>query len=271
MIEFSSVEYRHPNGVIALRDIDLKIRKGEVLGIVGENGAGKTTLIKHTNGLLKPSKGKVTAFDVDTNDESVANLSRKVGIIFQNPDHQIFSESVESEVKFALKNFGLQEEEIVERLDWALNFFDLERYRITSPILLSGGEKKRLCIASVLAWDPDVVVMDEPTVGQDFIQKERLTKIIQMLVAKGKTIVIVSHDIEFIWPLQPRVIVMSGGRIIADNKADKIFQDKEILDKSRIIKPQLQKLSEKLHVESPDAFSNVIDAKQWIISRLDSD
>ena len=271
MIEFSSVEYRHPNGVIALRDIDLKIRKGEVLGIVGENGAGKTTLIKHTNGLLKPSKGKVTAFDVDTNDESVANLSRKVGIIFQNPDHQIFSESVESEVKFALKNFGLQEEEIVERLDWALNFFDLERYRITSPILLSGGEKKRLCIASVLAWDPDVVVMDEPTVGQDFIQKERLTKIIQMLVAKGKTIVIVSHDIEFIWPLQPRVIVMCGGRIIADNNANKIFQDKEVLDKARIVIPQLQELSEKIQGKSSGTFSNVNDAKQWIISKIDSD
>ena len=152
MIEFSSVEYRHTNGVLALRNIDLKIRKGEVLAIVGENGAGKTTLIKHTNGLLKPSKGKVTAFDMDTNDESVANLSRKIGIIFQNPDHQIFSESVENEVKFALKNFGFKEETISERLEWALNFFDLDRYRTTSPMLLSGGEKKRLCIASVFAW-----------------------------------------------------------------------------------------------------------------------
>ena len=271
MIEFSSVEYRHPNGIIALRDIDLKIRTGEVLVIVGENGAGKTTLIKHTNGLLKPSKGKVSVFDLDTSKESVANLSRKVGIIFQNPNHQLFSESVENEVEFALKNFGFQEKLKVERLEWALNFFDLARYKTTSPILLSGGEKKRLCIASVLAWDPDVVVMDEPTVGQDFVQKERLTQVIRMLVSNGKAVVLVSHDIEFIWPLQPRVIVMSEGRIIADNKADKIFQNKEILDKSRIIKPQLQKLSEKLHVESPDAFSNVIDAKQWIISRLDSD
>ncbi|HJN57817.1 MAG TPA: ABC transporter ATP-binding protein [Nitrososphaerales archaeon] len=271
MIEFSSVEYRHPNGVLALRNIDLKIRKGEVLAIVGENGAGKTTLIKHTNGLLKPSKGKVTAFDMDTNDESVANLSRKIGIIFQNPDHQIFSESVENEVKFALKNFGFKEEAISERLEWALNFFDLERYRTTSPMLLSGGEKKRLCIASVLAWDPDVVVMDEPTVGQDFIQKERLTKIIQMLVSKGKTVVIVAHDIEFIWPLQPRVIVMCGGKIIADNKAGKIFQERELLDKARIVKPQLQELSEKIHGESSGAFSNIYDAKQWIISKLKSD
>jgi len=271
MIEFSSVEYKHPNGVIALRDIDLKIKKGEVLVIVGENGAGKTTLIKHTNGLLKPSNGKVTVFNADTKDESIANLSRKVGIIFQNPDHQIFSESVESEVKFALKNFGLQEEMITERLEWALNFFDLERYRTTSPMLLSGGEKKRLCIASVLAWDPDVVVMDEPTVGQDFIQKERLTQIIQMLVSKGKTVVIVSHDIEFIWPLQPRVIVMCGGRIIADNNAIKIFQDKKVLDKARIVKPQLQDLSEKIHGKPSGVFSNVNNAKQWIISKLDSD
>ncbi|MFQ6134376.1 MAG: energy-coupling factor ABC transporter ATP-binding protein [Nitrososphaerales archaeon] len=268
MIEFSSVDFQHPNGVVALRGIDLQIRTGEVTAIVGENGAGKTTLIKHTNGLLKPTRGKVSVFGVDTRKESVAHLSRRIGIIFQNPDHQLFSESVENEIRFALKNFGFEEDVVTKRLNWALNFFGLERYRSTSPMLLSGGEKKRLCVASVLAWDPDVVILDEPTVGQDFVQKERLMHMIQMLVSQGKTAVIVSHDIEFIWPLQPRVVVMVGGRIVADGTAEDIFRDEEILRKARLVKPQLLDLSDRLSVKPSGAFSNVYDAKRWLIHRF---
>ena len=146
---------------------------------------------------------------------STAALARKVGIAFQNPDHQLFSDSVENEITFALKNFGFDEALIEKRLDWALGFFGLEEYRKSSPLILSGGEKKRLTLASILAWDPDVVVLDEPTVGQDAIQKEKLAEITRMLHSAGKTIIIVSHDVEFLWTLQPRLLVMkqgSGGR-----------------------------------------------------------
>lgn len=271
MIVFSSVNYKQPNGLIALSDINLKISKGEVIAIVGENGAGKTTLVKHMNGLLKPSEGNVTTFGVDTKKESVAALSKKVGIIFQNPDHQLFSDTVEHEIIFALNNFGFQKEKINERLEWALNFFGLQKYRTTSPMLLSGGEKKRLCIASVLAWDPDIVVMDEPTVGQDFTQKTRLIQIIKQLVTQGKSVVIISHDIEFLWPLQPRVIVMVGGKIVADDKASTIFKNKIILEKSRIVQPQLVELSEKLLKQSSDTFSNINEAQRWISNQLSSD
>jgi energy-coupling factor transport system ATP-binding protein len=271
MIEFSSVDFEHPNGVMALRGINLQIRTGEVTAIVGENGAGKTTLVKHTNGLLKPTHGKVSVFGVDTRKESVAHLSKRIGVIFQNPDHQLFSDSVENEIKFALTNFGFQEDVIANRLNWALNFFDLEKYRSTSPMLLSGGEKKRLCIASVLAWDPDVTILDEPTVGQDFVQKERLMNMIQMLVSQGKTVVIVSHDIEFIWPLQPRVVVMAGGKILADGRAEDIFRNEEILRKARLIKPQLLDLADGLRVKPAGAFPNVYDAKRWLIHRLKSE
>ncbi len=268
MIEFSSVDFRHLNGVEALKGVDLKIRTGEVTAIVGENGAGKTTLIKHTNGLLKPTSGRVSVFGVDTRKDSVAHLSRRIGIIFQNPDHQLFSESVEHEIRFALKNFGLPEDVVDKRLNWALNFFNLDRYRSSSHMLLSGGEKKRLCIATVLAWDPDVVILDEPTVGQDFIQKERLMHVIQQLESQGKTVVIVSHDIEFLWPLQPRVVVMAGGKIIADGGAEEIFRDNEILKKARLIKPQLLDLSDRLGVKPSGAFSDVFEAKQWLLHRV---
>lgn len=271
MINFSSVSYQQPTGLMALSNINLKISKGEVIAIVGENGAGKTTLIKHMNGLLKPSKGIVTSFEVDTKKESIAALSKKVGIIFQNPDHQLFSDTVEHEIIFALNNFGFQKEKITERLEWALNFFGLQKYRTKSPMLLSGGEKKRLCIASVLAWDPDIVVMDEPTVGQDFTQKTRLIQIIKQLVSQRKSVVMVSHDIEFLWPLQPRVVVMVGGKIIADDKASNIFLNKIILDKSRIISPQLIQLSEKLLKKPSYTFSNIPEARSWVLNQLSGD
>ncbi len=271
MIEFASVDFQHPNGVIALKDIDLQIRKGEVTAIVGENGAGKTTLIKHTNGLLKPTNGRVSVFGLDTRKSSVAQLSRRIGIVFQNPDHQLFSDSVENEITFALKNFGFQEEVIAKRMNWALSYFDLERYRDVSPMLLSGGEKKRLCVASVLAWDPDVVIFDEPTVGQDFIQKDRLIRTIKAFVSQGKTIVIVSHDIEFIWPMRPRVIVMARGKILADGRSEEIFRNNEILMRARLIKPQLLDLSDRLGLKTSKAFFDVHEAKGWLLSRLKSD
>lgn len=238
------------------------------MAIVGENGAGKTTLVKHINGLLKPTRGNVAVFGVDTRKETVSNLSRRVGIIFQNPDHQLFSESVENEITFALKNFNFPEEVISRRLNWALNFFDLQRYRSTSPMLLSGGEKKRLCLASILAWEPDVVVLDEPTAGQDFTQKEKLSHVTQMLASQGKTVIIVTHDVEFIWPLQPRAVVMAGGRIVADGPIEEVFRDDEVLKKARLLKPQLLNLSDRLSVKPPKAFSNVHDARRWLISRF---
>lgn len=271
MINFSSVDYQQPTGLMALSDINLTIRSGEIIAIVGENGAGKTTLVKHMNGLLKPYKGIVTIFGVDTKKESVAALSKKVGIIFQNPDHQLFSDTVEHEIMFALKNFGFKKEIIEERIEWALNYFSLQKYRTTSPMLLSGGEKKRLCIASVLAWDPDIVVMDEPTVGQDYTQKSRLINIINLIVSQGKSVVMVSHDIEFLWPLQPRVVVMVGGKIVADDKASNIFKNKKILEKARIVQPQLVELSEKLLSESLITFSNVSEARIWVLNQLSSD
>ncbi len=141
-----------------------------------------------------------------------------MGIAFQNPDHQLFSDSVENEVSFALRNFGFPQELVSKRLDWALNFFGLEQYRKSSPLVLSGGEKKRLTLACILAWDPEVVVLDEPTVGQDSLQKEKLAQVFRMLQSTGKTIIIVSHDVEFLWPIQPRLLVMSGGKVVADGR-----------------------------------------------------
>ncbi|MGQ9781743.1 MAG: energy-coupling factor ABC transporter ATP-binding protein [Nitrososphaeria archaeon] len=258
MIEIESLYFKYPNTKeYILKNISLKIGLGELVAIMGSNGSGKTTLIKHFNGLLKPSEGSVKIFGKDTRNNTVASLSKRVGLVFQNPGHQIFSDTVWNELTFALKNFGLEEEVINKRVKWALEFFNLTQYKDTSPLLLSGGEKKRLCLASVLAWNPDYVVLDEPTVGQDFLQKEKLREVIRMLVTQNKSVVIVSHDVEFIWLLQPRLILLCNGEVIKDDRCIDVFSDREARQKCGIISPQLLELYEEL---CPQIFRPPIDA-----------
>lgn len=264
LIEFRDVSFVHQTGVTALSHVNLEVQKGETVAIVGENGAGKTTLVRHVNGLLKPTTGSVLIAGVDTRETTTASLSRKIGIAFQNPDHQLFSESVENEVRFAMKNFGFGDDLISQRLDWALKFFGLGQYRKSSPLVLSGGEKKRLTLACILAWDPEVVVLDEPTVGQDALQKEKLAQIFKLLQSTGKTILIVSHDVEFLWPIQPRLVVMSGGRVVADGQISRIMADRELLEGARVTQPQLLRLYAGLARKPATPFLDVLEARDWI-------
>jgi energy-coupling factor transport system ATP-binding protein len=264
IIEFSRVSYIYPNGKRALRDVSLSIKAGEVIAVVGENGAGKTTLVKHMNGLLKPTIGTVRVFGLDTRGVSVAQLSRRVGIVFQNPHHQLFAETVEEEVSFALKNFQAGEDVIKSRVEWALEFFGLAEYRTASPFTLSEGEKKRLTIAAVMAWKPDVLVLDEPTVGQDFNYREKLQQVIRQLREQGRTVIIVSHDLEFLWPLQPRTIVMARGEILADDRADRVFTDGRLLTEAHLRRPQLLELWLRLRVKPERPFTSTGETVSWI-------
>ena len=264
MIEFQDVTFIHQNGVKALDGVSLRIDSGETVAIVGENGAGKTTLVKHVTGLLKPTRGTVLVDGQKTTAMTTAQLSKKVGVAFQNPDHQLFSESVEEEMSFALRNFGFSPEIVEQRVSWGLELFGLDEYRKSSPLVLSGGEKKRLTLACILAWDPEVVILDEPTVGQDSIQKERLAQTIRMLGSTGKTVVVVSHDIEFLWPIQPRVVVMKAGRIVGDGPASKLMLEKEVLDSARVAQPELVSFYQRLTVRPNVPFVDPLDARRWI-------
>jgi len=267
LIEFQDVTYVHQNGVRALDGVSLSIGSGETVAIVGENGAGKTTLVKHVTGLLKPATGNVLVDGQNTRETSTAQLSRKVGVAFQNPDHQLFSESVEEEMSFALRNFGFPPPLVEQRVKWGLELFGLEEYRKSSPLVLSGGEKKRLTLACILAWDPEVVILDEPTVGQDSIQKEKLSGTIRMLTSSGKTVVVVSHDIEFLWPMQPRVVVMKAGRVLGDGPAARLMQDRGLLESARVAQPQLVEFYEHL-VERPNSpFADPLEARRWVEGR----
>ncbi len=246
MIAFESVEFIYPSGVKALDGVSLRIGDGEVVALMGENGAGKTTLLKHLNGLLKPTSGRVLVDGVDTRKATVAQLARTVGLVFQNAEDMFFSSSVWEEVAFALRNFGYSERVVERRVDWALKFMELEKYSDASPFLLSGGEKKRLALAIILAWSPKVIALDEPTTGQDQLQKEKLLQMIKLLREQGRTIIVSTHDVEFAAQLKPRVILMKRGRIIADGKADEIFLDEELLRSCSLLPPQIVSLTKRL-------------------------
>ncbi|RJS79925.1 ATP-binding cassette domain-containing protein [Candidatus Bathyarchaeota archaeon] len=269
MIEVKNVYFTYPNGVEALKGVSLTIKDGEFVAIMGQNGAGKTTLVKHFNGLLKPTKGIVLVDGVDTRKVSVATLARKVGFVFQNPDHQLFSETVEDEISFALKNFRFEAETINKRVDWALNLLGLTRYKKTSPFMLSGGERKRVALASVLAWNPKILILDEPTIGQDYQQKEKLRHFILQLNAQKKTVIIVTHDVEFVAECNPRVILMSNGEIIADGEARKILTDPKIVTEASIVPPQITQIFIKLkNYGFPRDILDIYEAREAILNSL---
>ena len=242
MIEIKDVYFTYPAGVEALKGVSLTIDDGEFVAIMGQNGAGKTTLVKHLNGLLKPTRGDVVVDGVNTREVSVAKLSRKVGFVFQNPDHQLFCETVEDEVAFALRNFGFEEGAIKRRITWALNLLGVTQYRQTSPFMLSGGERKRVAMASVLAWDPKVVILDEPTIGQDHQQKEKLRHFIVQLNAQKKTVIVVTHDVEFVAECDPRVVLMAEGKIVAEGGAREILTNQKLVAKASIVPPQIAQI-----------------------------
>jgi energy-coupling factor transport system ATP-binding protein len=270
MIEVEDAHFSYSNRVEALKGVSLTIKDGEFVSLMGQNGAGKTTLIKHFNGLLKPSQGAVRIDGIDTRKTSIATLARNIGFVFQNPDHQLFSETVEEEISFALKNFGFETEVIEKRIDWALSLLGLTQYRKTSPFLLSGGERKRVALASVLAWDPKALILDEPTIGQDYQQKEKLRQFIVQMQSQGKTIVIVTHDVEFVAECNSRVLLMKEGRIIADGESRKILTDAEVLAQSSIVLPQIAQIF--AHLSSlglPRGIIDVYEAKAIILEALE--
>jgi energy-coupling factor transport system ATP-binding protein len=245
-VVFENVHYTYQSNVEALRGVDLVFERGEVVALMGENGSGKTTLLKHMNGLLKPTVGRVLVDGVETTSASIAELSQKVGLVFQNAEDMFFESTVYNEVAFALRNFGYDEEKVRKRVEWALKFFELEQYKDHSPFFLSGGEKKRLAMAIILAWSPSIICLDEPTIGQDSVQKEKMMHMIKMLNMQGRTVILASHDVEFIADLKPRVIVLSRGKVLADGKSQEILTDGELLKKASLIPPQVVSVLERL-------------------------
>ncbi len=241
MLNVVDLCYAYEDAGFSLSHIHLEIRSGESVGILGENGSGKTTLVKNVMGLLRPKSGKIRLNGQDTAEMSVAEIARTVGFVFQNPEHQIFAASVEEEVRFGPEN--LQMDNIDERVTDVLNQTDLAKYRDTHPFNLSGGEKQRLALASVLVMDPQILILDEPTSGLDLKNARKLMEIVKDLQAQGKTLIAISHDMELIADLCERFVLMKSGEIIANGTAQEIFRNEELLEETRLELPEIAKLS----------------------------
>jgi len=243
LILIDNVDFTYPNGTKALRNINLKIDNKELIGIMGKNGAGKTTLIRTLNGLIRPKNGAIYLYGENIASKSIATLSKKVGVIFQNPLHQLFSNSVKDEIEFSLKSFEFTKEEIQNKTNEILKEFNLEKYRNRSPLNLSGGEAKKLALASIICRDPDIIVFDEPTLGQDGREIEFLINLIKNKRKKGKTIIIVTHNIEFANEYIPRTILMADGLILADGPTEKVLGNQILVEKASLILPQTHQLN----------------------------
>jgi len=268
-IEVKGLYFYYVKGEYVLEDINFEIEEGESVVIMGSNGAGKTTLIKHFNGLLKPIKGHVKVLGKDTKECTVAELSKLVGIVFQNPGHQLFAETVEKEVRFALENFGFSENEIRRRVSEILKYFALEKYKNLSPFNLSEGEKKRLAIASVLVYEPDIVVLDEPTIGQDAIQRKKIAEVLRGLIRDGKTVIAVTHDVEFAVELFQRAIILSRGRLIADGDVKDVLTDQEILKAANLLPSQITECAWLLRdLGFPNCIVSIQELEEHIIKAL---
>lgn len=244
MITVEDVHFSY-GGREVLRGVSLTLGQ-EILALVGPNGSGKTTLAKHLNGLLKPTRGRVLVDGMDTREHTVAELSRKVGYVFQNPEHMFFEETVFKEVAFGPKNLGLSEEEVEERVREALRAVGLEGFEERTPYSLSGGEKQRLAIACVLAMRPKYLVLDEPTTGLDWKAERSVVEVIKSLKERGHGILLITHDMDLVLELADRVVLLQGGRKVFDGPVEDFFALN--LEEYGLEKPEVLLLAERLNV-----------------------
>lgn len=237
MIELRDMHFAYPDGPEVLRGVSLRLGEGEVLGLMGPSGAGKSSLARQLNGLLRPASGAVLLDGRDVRDVAVAELSRSVGYVFQNPLHQLFADTVRAEVGLGAR--GRKKPEIERMLDR----FNLAAFAERHPLALSEGQRKRVALAAVLATEPRILVLDEPTLGQDAVEKARLHTLVAELRAQGRAVLMITHDAEFAMACCDRLAIMQEGRLRLDGPATEVVHDEQAFLAARIIPPQIPSLA----------------------------
>jgi energy-coupling factor transport system ATP-binding protein len=263
IIQCRDLEHTYPNGVKALNGIDLDIYKGEIVAVVGQNGSGKTTLAKHLNGLLTPTNGDVMVNGMHTKEQGVFKIGQKVGYVFQNPDHQIFSELVYDEIAFGPRLREIPEEEVDKRVKEALEAVGLTGFEEEDPFSLTKSGRQRVAVASVLAVQPDVLILDEPTTGLDYKEQSSMMDMVRRLNEQGSTIIFVTHHMWVVAEYAHKVFVIKDGRILLDGTTREIFAQEEILKASYLRPPHFVQFSNQLGKTflSPDEMISCIERK----------
>ncbi|MEM4489122.1 MAG: energy-coupling factor transporter ATPase [Desulfurococcaceae archaeon] len=243
IVIIDNVTFIYPGtNTIALREVSLEISKGDMVAIIGHNGSGKTTLAKHINGLLKPTRGRVLVFGLDTRATPSHEIVKRVGYVFQDPDKQLFASKVYDEIAYGLKNLKLPKEEIGRRVQKAAKWLGIEHLLNESPYSLGRGDRQRVAIASVIAMEPEVIIFDEPTTGQDPVDRRQVMEIAKQLNSLGKTVIFITHDMHLVAEYARRVIVMDNGKIIMDGPPRTVFERVEDLKKIRLRPPSITEL-----------------------------
>ena len=238
--------YRYDPELPALEGVDLEIENNAYLGVIGQNGSGKTTLVKHFNGLLKPTEGRVQVFGMDTRQASVGQMAHSVGYVFQNPDHQIFCATTREEIAFGPRNLGMNDAEVQERVEDALDAFELGPYADVPPAVLGYGLRRKVSIAAVYAMRPQILILDEPTAGLDRRSADELMRRVDAMHAEGHTIVLVSHDMQLVATHCREIVVMDEGRILAQGPPEAVFQEHDALARASLAPPPVTALAQRL-------------------------
>lgn len=246
IIRCAGLEHQYDNGFPALQGIDLEIRQGEMVAIVGQNGSGKTTLAKHFNGLLLPSVGVVEVGGQPTTTQSVFKLGQRVGYVFQNPDHQIFADTVFNEVAFALRLRGMSDAEIKRQVAESLSVVGLDGFQEADPAGLTKGDRQRVAVASVLAMQPEILILDEPTTGLDYTEQRSMMQLIRRINQGGSTVIFVTHHMAIVAEYAHRVIVMKDGQILLQGSTRQVMSQEAELRSASLRPPHPVSLSNRL-------------------------
>ncbi|MEW5816421.1 MAG: ATP-binding cassette domain-containing protein [Spirochaetota bacterium] len=249
LIEANELEFEYPDGTHALRGITLSIYANQFIALIGQNGSGKTTFAKCLNGLLRPSKGLLKIGDLDTRTRGIAKkVVTRVGYVFQNPDHQLFNNTVFKEIAYGPRNIGMKEAEVRLRVEEASKVCGIEKGIFDEhPFFLTKGLRQRVAIASILAMRPRVIIVDEPTTGQDYRQSIEVMKFLKNLWEKeDHTIIIITHEMPIVAQYAERVIVLGEGRVLMDGTTREVFAEPELLVRTFVKPPQITRLAQAL-------------------------
>jgi cobalt/nickel transport system ATP-binding protein len=251
IIETNDVTYEYPDGTKALEEVNFNAEEGKIVALLGPNGAGKSTLFLHFNGILRPTEGSliVDGEKLKYEKKDLLKIRQKVGIVFQNPDDQLFAPTVLEDVAFGPMNMGLSNEDVEQRVKEALTRVGMEGYEKKAPHHLSGGQKKRVAIAGILAMKPKIMVLDEPTSGLDPKGASQILRLLYQLNSEGMTIVISTHDVDLVPIYASKVYIISQGKIIKEGNPQEVFEDVDTIRGANLRLPRIAHLMEILKKE----------------------